>query len=109
MVIYPLVLLICILTFTLTINNSQNRIPVRVLFITLILFTGLTFTNGWDWYGYKDFYENIQSSGFSGVKDYNEYGIEYLYLAYMYIIGLTGLGFGFFYIYKCIHCEFIYL
>lgn len=96
MVIYPLVLLICILTFTLTINNSQNRIPVRVLFITLILFTGLTFTNGWDWYGYKDFYENIQSSGFSGVKDYNEYGIEYLYLVYMYIIGLTGLGFGFF-------------
>lgn len=96
MVIYPIVFIISILAFTLTINNSLNKKPSLVLLITLILFTGLTYTNGWDWYGYKDFYENIQSAGFSGVEDYNGYGIEYLYLVYMYLVGLTGLGFGFF-------------
>ncbi|WP_264300051.1 EpsG family protein [Enterobacter ludwigii] len=61
-----------------------------------ILFTGLSYTNGWDWYGYKDYYEYIQDNGFEAVNGYNEYGIEYLYLVYLYLIGLVGFGFGFF-------------
>ncbi|HHA1754397.1 TPA: EpsG family protein [Enterobacter kobei] len=95
MIIYVLVGLLSLISFSLTRHNG-NIIVNRGLCIILILFAGVSYTNGWDWYGYRDYYTYIQNNGFVAVNEYNEYGIEYLYLLYLYIIGLAGFGFGFF-------------
>lgn len=95
MTVYILVGLISLISFSLT-RQYENVSVNRLLCIVFILFTGLSYTNGWDWYGYKDYYEYIQDNGFEAVNGYNEYGIEYLYLVYLYLIGLVGFGFGFF-------------
>lgn len=83
------------ITYSMT-DSHRNPLVAKTLLLFFILVSGLSYTNGWDWYGYTDFYNTIQNDGFSSVKEYNAYGIEYLYLAYMYLIGLTGVGFGFF-------------
>jgi hypothetical protein len=84
-----------LITLSLT-TFKDNAFSSKILLILFILFSGLSYTNGWDWFGYKDYYDYIQNAGFSAVKEYNEFGIEYLYLIYMYLIGVTGAGFGFF-------------
>ncbi len=95
MTVYILVGLISLISFSIT-RQYENTNVNRLLCMIFILFTGLSYTNGWDWYGYKDYYEYIQDNGFEAVNGYNEYGIEYLYLVYLYLIGLVGFGFGFF-------------
>lgn len=95
MTVYILVGLLSLLSFSIT-RQYDNAFVNRGLCVIYILFAGLSYTNGWDWYGYKGYYEFIQDNGFVAVNGYNEYGIEYLYLVYLYLIGLTGLGFGFF-------------
>ncbi|MBF4178171.1 EpsG family protein [Lelliottia nimipressuralis] len=95
MTIYILLVLLALLTFLLT-DNKQSSLLTKTLLIMSILFSGLSYTNGWDWYGYNDYYYYIQNTGFYAVGEYNNFGIEYLYLIYMYLIGLSGAGFGFF-------------
>ncbi|HDF2343237.1 TPA: EpsG family protein [Morganella morganii] len=77
-------------------NKKDQAICDKFIFIIISLFFGLSYTNGWDWYGYLDYYEIIQKNGYTSVSDYYKYGIEYLYLLYLYIIGLTTLSFSFF-------------
>ncbi|HHG9510440.1 TPA: EpsG family protein [Citrobacter amalonaticus] len=93
--IYLFLAFASLVTYSVTEVNRNSSIA-KVLLLFFILVGGLSYTNGWDWYGYSDYYNTIQNDGFSSVKEYNAYGIEYLYLTYMYLIGLTGLGFGFF-------------
>lgn len=95
MTIYILLVLLALLTFLLT-DKKQSSLLTKTLLIMSILFSGLSYTNGWDWYGYNDYYYYIQNTGFYAVGEYNNFGIEYLYLIYMYLIGLSGAGFGFF-------------
>lgn len=95
MTLYLLLIALTFLIFLLTAKNQTSPL-LQILLIIFILFSGLSYTNGWDWYGYNDYYYNIQNTGFSAVGEYNDYGIEYLYLTYMYLIGLSGVGFGFF-------------
>lgn len=95
MAIYIFISISCLISYILS-NNKENSLNSRVLLIVLTLFTGLSYTNGWDWYGYVDFYNNIQNEGISAINEYNAYGIEYLYLIYLYIVGLSGGGFSLF-------------
>ena len=60
MIIYVLVGLLSLISFSLTRHNG-NIIVNRGLCIIFILFTGLSYTNGWDWYGYRDYYNYIQN------------------------------------------------
>lgn len=95
MIFYILVGLLSLISFILT-YKKEIAIIDKLLCLVFIFFMGLSYTNGWDWYGYKDFYEYIQINGFNAVNEYNQFGIEYSYLVYLYIIGLSGAGFGLF-------------
>lgn len=95
MIVYFLLGLASLMTFAIE-DSRLNYLAGRLLLLLFILFTGLSYTNGWDWYGYVDFYNVIQSNGFEAINGYSEFGIEYLYLIYMYAVGLTGAKFGLF-------------
>ncbi|EFD5435354.1 EpsG family protein, partial [Escherichia coli] len=55
MAIYIFISISCLISYVLS-NNDKNSLSPRFLLIILTLFTGLSYTNGWDWYGYLDFY-----------------------------------------------------
>lgn len=95
MIFYILLFALTFLIFLLT-DKKQSSLLTHSLLIVFILFGGLSYTNGWDWYGYNDYYYYIQNTGFKAVGEYNEFGIEYLYLTCMYLVGLSGAGFGLF-------------
>lgn len=79
------------------IQSKRNRRVVNLLaLIILIVFSGLSYTNGWDWYGYKDYYDGIGIRGFSEVQALSTYGIEFFFLMFMYVTSLSGLSFVFF-------------
>ncbi|HFI8633172.1 TPA: O84 family O-antigen polymerase [Escherichia coli] len=106
MAIYIFISISCLISYVLS-NNDKNSLSPRFLLIILTLFTGLSYTNGWDWYGYLDFYNNIQNEGVSAIYEYNIYGIEYLYLIYLYIVGLSGGSFSLFILLNAIIINFL--
>lgn len=106
MAIYIFISISCLISYVVSSEREYSFIS-RCLLMILILFTGLSYTNGWDWYGYVDFYKNIQNEGISAINEYNIYGIEYLYLIYLYIVGLSGGGFGLFILLNAIIVNFL--
>lgn len=89
--------IIFILFFSYLINqHGKNHVVDYIVLLIITLFAGLSYTNGWDWYGYREFYEEVRLNGFYGVESLTESGIEKGFLIYIYLISLSTLGFSFF-------------
>lgn len=100
MFIYIALFAFCILMFLLNAfvkDNKIKKIIVIITFIVLCLISGTRYkTGGTDYYAYENIYDNINVDSVKGDINSinNNYGVEYGFLVFAYII--KNLGFNYY-------------